>query len=65
MHVRVRGSRRGPIPVSIFGAAPKEEDLQDYAEMGIERVLFTLPSEPAEKTLPRLEKYAALAKSIA
>ncbi len=56
---------RGPIPVTIFGASPKEEVLQSYAEMGIERILFTIPPEPAEKTLPRLEEYAALAKSVA
>lgn len=56
---------RSPLPVTIFGAAPKPEILENYAKLGVARVLFTLPSVAAEEALPRLERYAEVAKNFA
>lgn len=56
---------RGPIPVSIFGAAPHPETLAQYAAAGVERVIFALPPAPAPDTLPRLRSYAEVAARFA
>jgi probable F420-dependent oxidoreductase len=55
---------RGSIPVSIFGAPPKPEVIEQYANLGIERVIFTLPPAPAGEVLPVLENHAKLAKQF-
>jgi len=56
---------RGPIPVSVFGAASRLEVIQHYAELGVERCVFWLPPAPADKVLPLLDSYAEVAKSFA
>jgi probable F420-dependent oxidoreductase len=56
---------RGPIPVTIFGAAPKPEVIENYIEAGVERVLFNLPPAPASEVLPLLDGHAELAKRFA
>jgi len=56
---------RGPIPVSVFGAASRLEVIQHYAELGVERCVFWLPPAPADKVLPLLDSYAEMAKSFA
>jgi probable F420-dependent oxidoreductase len=56
---------RGPLPVSIYGARPQPELLQEYAEAGVERCIFWLPSAPAEEALPFLDRWAELARSFA
>jgi len=35
-------------------------DLEAYRDMGVSRVVTTLPPDPAEKTLPVLDRCAAL-----
>nr|BFE87542.1 hypothetical protein GCM10020093_101430 [Planobispora longispora] len=41
-----------------FGTVPSEEKLAYYAEMGIEEVVLSLPSAPADRVLPVLDDYA-------
>ena len=53
---------RADIPVTIFGAAPKPEVLDAYAEAGVERLLFHLPPAPRDEVLPLLEQRAELAR---
>ena len=52
------------VPVSVFNAAGEAEDLDAYAELGVERVLLSLPTLPEQETLDHLdtlaEKSAAL-----
>ncbi len=55
---------RGTIPVSIFGVPPKPEAIAQYAEMGVERVLFNLPPAPRDEVLPLLETQANVAKQF-
>jgi probable F420-dependent oxidoreductase len=50
-----------PVPVTIFGGAPKPEALERYAELGVDRVLFVIPPESSDAVLPRLDDLAALA----
>ena len=53
---------RADIPVTIFGAAPKPEVIDAYAEAGVERLLFHLPPAPRDEVLPLLEQRAELAQ---
>ena len=49
---------RDYIPVTIFGTSPDPADIESLERAGVDRVLFTLPSEDREKTLPLLDKLA-------
>lgn len=53
---------RADIPVTIFGAAPKPDVIDAYAEAGVERLLFHLPPAPRDEVLPLLEQRADLAR---
>ena len=62
LHARAEQVGRKPsdVPVSICGAPGEEAALHRYQELGVERVVFTLPSKDREKVLPLLDQYAAL-----
>ncbi|WP_327194770.1 LLM class F420-dependent oxidoreductase [Pseudonocardia thermophila] len=51
---------RGPVTVTVYGAAATPEALESYAAAGVDRVLFELPDEPADGVLRRLDELAAL-----
>jgi alkanesulfonate monooxygenase SsuD/methylene tetrahydromethanopterin reductase-like flavin-dependent oxidoreductase (luciferase family) len=55
----------GHIPVSIYGAPPRAEVIQHYADLGVERCIFWLPPASAKEILPLLDGYAELASSFA
>lgn len=48
------------IRVTLFGAEPDRAALDKLAALGVERALFHLPSEKADKVLPLLDTYAKL-----
>jgi probable F420-dependent oxidoreductase len=56
---------RDPIPVTVFGAQPRSELLQQYAGAGVDRCVFWLPPAPAGEVLPILDRYAGLAGRLA
>ena len=58
---RAKAAGRGPIPVSVFGVPPSQEVIENYASMGVQRCLFGVRPEPAEKVLPALKRYAEAA----
>jgi len=49
------------IPVSVYNAAGTDEATAGYAELGVDRVLFELPTMPADDTRRELDRLAALA----
>jgi hypothetical protein len=51
--------------VSIFGAASDEPTLHRYQELGVERVVLTVPSRERDQVVPLLDKYAALVAKVA
>jgi probable F420-dependent oxidoreductase len=57
---RAAAAGRPRLPVTLWGALPREDALQRYAEMGVARCVFWLPPEGPEQVLPRVERYAAL-----
>lgn len=47
---------RDRIPVTLFGAVPKPEALATYADMGVDRCLFRLPTAGQDEIAARLER---------
>jgi alkanesulfonate monooxygenase SsuD/methylene tetrahydromethanopterin reductase-like flavin-dependent oxidoreductase (luciferase family) len=46
------------VPVTVFGASSKLEDLEGYERLGVERILLMLPTLPANETLDHLDELA-------
>ena len=55
---------RGTIPVTIFGAPPRPDIIEQYAEAGVERVVFNLPPASRDEVLPLLETQANVARQF-
>lgn len=51
---------RGDIPVSVFGAPPRREDLAALADLGVVRALLGLAPGGRDETLAQLDRHAAL-----
>jgi probable F420-dependent oxidoreductase len=59
---RAADAGRERIPVTYFGLRdPDDAKVEKLAAVGVDRALFMLPPVGADETLPRLERYAALA----
>ncbi len=52
------------LPVTLFGGTEDADLLKRYRDMGIARVVTTLPPEPADKTLPVLDRWADLIRRV-
>jgi hypothetical protein len=52
------------VPVTLFGSTEDADLLKRYREMGVARVVTTLPPEPADKTLPVLDRWAELIRRV-
>jgi alkanesulfonate monooxygenase SsuD/methylene tetrahydromethanopterin reductase-like flavin-dependent oxidoreductase (luciferase family) len=67
--LRARAEKAGRNPkelaVSIFMGPDKEDALRQYQELGVERVVFGVPSEGKDKVLPMLDKYATFIPKFA
>ena len=61
MLVELREVAGRDVPVTVFNASRKPEDLEAYARLGVERVLLGLPTLPESETLNRLDDLAGLA----
>ncbi|HUG86191.1 MAG TPA: LLM class F420-dependent oxidoreductase [Euzebya sp.] len=57
---RCAAAGRDPIAVTIYQPGPKPEQLAEYRDLGVARVLCALPAEAPEATLARVERYAGL-----
>jgi|SRR5436305_2886896 len=51
---------RPPVPVTLFGARPKQVHLDKLVDAGVSRAVFWLPPAPADTVLPLLDRYAEL-----
>jgi hypothetical protein len=56
---------RGPIPVTIYGVAPRPETIDSYIEAGVETCVFSLPSVGDEQALSMLDGYAQVMETVA
>ena len=53
------------VPITVWGVGEAVDRLQRYRDQGVARIVVSLPSEPAEKTLPTLDRWAALIRRLA
>ena len=67
LHARAEQAGRKPsdVLVSIFGALNDEAVLRHYQELGVERVVLTVPSREKDRVLPLLDTYAAFLPTFA
>ena len=49
------------VPVTVFNASGEPEDLEAYAQLGVERVLLALPTLPEGESLDHLDTLAGVA----
>jgi probable F420-dependent oxidoreductase len=59
------GRNPDSLPVTLYGVAADPKTLAAYSDAGAHRALFGLPSAGPDVVLPLLDKYAAVAKSLA
>jgi probable F420-dependent oxidoreductase len=52
------------LPITLFGGTGDADLLKRYCDMGVERIVTTLPPEPADKTLPVLDRWAELIRGV-
>jgi probable F420-dependent oxidoreductase len=52
------------IPITIWGATEDRDLLRRYQDLGVSRVIVTLPSKPADAVLGRLDRWAALIDAV-
>ncbi len=57
-------ANRGPIPVTVIHVEPDIDVIRNYAEAGVTRCLFSLPSSGREEIKPLLEQYAVVVAEI-
>jgi alkanesulfonate monooxygenase SsuD/methylene tetrahydromethanopterin reductase-like flavin-dependent oxidoreductase (luciferase family) len=52
------------VPVTVWGVGEDYDRLRRYEDQGVARLVVSLPPENAEKTLPALDRWAGLIRSI-
>ncbi len=52
------------LPITLFGAVEDADLLRRYRDMDVARVVVSLPAEPADKTLPALDRWAELIRRV-
>jgi alkanesulfonate monooxygenase SsuD/methylene tetrahydromethanopterin reductase-like flavin-dependent oxidoreductase (luciferase family) len=55
---RAKAAGRGPIPVSLFAAPPRQEMLEQLEVDGVTRAVFVIPPVPSEEAVSRLKRLA-------
>ena len=54
----------GEVPVTVWGVGEDVERIKRHQDQGVARVIVSLPPEPADKTLPVLDRWAALIRRV-
>jgi probable F420-dependent oxidoreductase len=52
------------LPITLFGGTEDLDLLRRYRDLGVARIVTTLPPEPADKTLPALDRWAELIRRV-
>jgi probable F420-dependent oxidoreductase len=58
---RLRATAGRDVPVTVYAAPGTPEAVEGYARLGVERVLFYLPTKPEEESLDLLDRLAEVA----
>ena len=56
---------RGPIPVMIYGVAPRPEAIDSYIEAGVESCVFAMPPVAEEPALSMLDGFVQVMETVA
>jgi probable F420-dependent oxidoreductase len=59
-----RGRKLADITLALFGAPTSADQLRGRIEQGFDELVFSLPSEPADSLLPKLDKLAKLRDEV-
>src|SRR5438132_6792376 len=62
--MREAGRNAPALPITLFGGTEDADLLKRYRDMGVARVVTTLPPEAADKTLPVLDRWAELIRRV-
>jgi hypothetical protein len=52
------------VPITMFGVGHDEDLIKRYRDMGVARCVIGCPPEPADKTLPLLDRWAETIRRI-
>jgi hypothetical protein len=58
------GRSLADVPISMFGVPLDADLIKRYQDMGVARVVAACPPEPADKTLPLLDRWAELIRRV-
>ena len=58
------GRAPNSLPITLFGATEDADLLKRYRDIGVARIVVALPPEPADKTLPRLDRWADFIRQV-
>ena len=58
------GRRFEDLQLGIFGVPPKEDTAKRFLDWGFSHLIFGLPPAKADKVLPMLDTYAAMARKL-
>jgi len=66
LRARALAAGRDPasISITIFGAPPKEERIEEYKRAAVDRVIFALPPQDREAVLPLMDRHAAVMRAL-
>jgi probable F420-dependent oxidoreductase len=53
-------SGRGRLPVTVYGTRRSLESVEEYRRLGVDRLVFWMPSAPYDEVMPVLEEVTAL-----
>jgi len=53
-------SGRGHLPITVYGTRPTAEAIADYEAVGVDRLVFWMPSKPRDEVLRELEAVTTL-----
>ncbi len=59
-----KAAGRKKLGISLFGSSAKEDEIKRFADLGFDRLIFSLPAAPRETVLPLLDKYAGVAAKM-
>ena len=66
-HAMARAAGRDPIdlPITLFRVPASLERLQHYRELGVARVVISLPAAQEDEIVPILDRWAPLMRAMA
>jgi hypothetical protein len=58
------GRNAEAVPITLFGGTEGADLLKEYRDMGVARIVTTLPPEPADNPAPVLDRWTELIRRV-